>query len=83
MSDPANPWTVARQAPLSIGFSRQDYWSGLDALLQGVFLTQGLQESLKSLVLAGEFLPLVPPGKLVSIAEGTYSEKALLHLSKP
>ena len=23
------PWTVARQAPLSIGFSRQEYWSGL------------------------------------------------------
>ena len=23
------PWTVARQAPLSMGFSRQDYWSGL------------------------------------------------------
>ena len=25
----ANPLTVACQAPLSIGFSRQDYWSGL------------------------------------------------------
>ena len=25
----ANPWTVARQAPLSKGFSRQEYWSGL------------------------------------------------------
>ena len=24
----ATPWTVARQAPLSMGFSRQDYWSG-------------------------------------------------------
>ena len=23
------PWTVALQAPLSIGFSRQEYWSGL------------------------------------------------------
>ena len=26
---PAIPWTVARQAPLSMGFSRQEYWSGL------------------------------------------------------
>ena len=26
---PATPWTVARQAPLSMGFSRQEYWSGL------------------------------------------------------
>ena len=25
----ASPWTVARQAPLSMGFSRQEYWSGL------------------------------------------------------
>ena len=25
----ATPWTVACQAPLSVGFSRQDYWSGL------------------------------------------------------
>ena len=27
MSDSATPWTVARQVPLSIGFSRQEYWS--------------------------------------------------------
>ena len=26
---PATPWTVAHQAPLSMGFSRQEYWSGL------------------------------------------------------
>ena len=25
----ATPWTVACQAPLSMGFSRQEYWSGL------------------------------------------------------
>ena len=25
----ATPWTVTRQAPLSMGFSRQEYWSGL------------------------------------------------------
>ena len=29
MSDCANPWAVAHQAPLSMGFSRQEYWSGL------------------------------------------------------
>ena len=27
------PWTVAYQAPLSMGFSRQEYWSGLSFLL--------------------------------------------------
>ena len=29
MSDSATPWTVARQALLSVGFSRQEFWSGL------------------------------------------------------
>ena len=29
MSDSVIPWTVANQAPLSMGFSKQEYWSGL------------------------------------------------------
>ena len=29
MSDTVIPWTVAHQAPLSVEFSRQEYWSGL------------------------------------------------------
>ena len=29
VSDSATPWTAARQAPLSLGFSRQEHWSGL------------------------------------------------------
>ena len=29
VSDSATPWTVTRQAPLSMGFSRHEYWSGL------------------------------------------------------
>ena len=37
----ATPWTVARQAPLSKGFSRQEYWSQFHFLLQGIFPTQG------------------------------------------
>ena len=28
MSDSATPWAVARQAPLSLGFSRQEHWGG-------------------------------------------------------
>ena len=46
MSDSATPWTVARQAPLSMGFPRQEYWSGLPvssySLFQGIFTTQGV-----------------------------------------
>ena len=34
-------WTVAHQAPLSTGFSSQEYWSGCHSLLQGIFPTQG------------------------------------------
>ena len=40
------PWTVAHQAPLSMGFSRQESWSGCHALLQGIFPTQGLNAGL-------------------------------------
>ena len=35
------PWTIAFQAPLSMGFSRQEYWSGLSCLPHGIFSTQG------------------------------------------
>ena len=38
----ATPWIVALQAPLSMGFPRQEYWSGCPFLIQGIFLTQGL-----------------------------------------
>ena len=37
----ATLWTVACQAPLSMGFSRQEYWVGCHSLPQGIFLTQG------------------------------------------
>ena len=33
------PWTIALQVPLSMGFSRQEYWSGCHFLLQGIFQT--------------------------------------------
>ena len=43
----ATPWTVAYQAPPSIGFSRQEYWSGLPfPSPQGIFPTQGLNPGL-------------------------------------
>ena len=35
------PWTVARQAPLSVGFSGQEYWNGLSFPTPGIFQTQG------------------------------------------
>ena len=41
------PWTVAHQAPLSMGFSRQEYWSGLPFPSPGIFPTQGLNPHLQ------------------------------------
>ena len=47
-------WTVARQAPLSMGFSRQEYWSGLPFPPPGDLPDPGIEfESLVSLALAG------------------------------
>ena len=40
------PWTVTCQAPPSMGFSRQEYWSTLHFLLQGIFPTQGSNSGL-------------------------------------
>ena len=37
----ATPWTATHQAPLSMGFSRQEYWSGLLFPSSGIFRTQG------------------------------------------
>ena len=57
-------WTVAHQAPLSMGFSRQEYWSGLSFLPPGDIPHPGFEPaSLISPALAAGFLPLVPPGK--------------------
>ena len=42
----ATPWTIAHQAPLSIGFSRQKHWIGLPCPSPGIFLTQGLNPHL-------------------------------------
>ena len=50
------PWTVACQAPLSMGFSRQEYWSGLSCPPPGDLANPGIkQASLTSLALAGKF----------------------------
>ena len=50
------PWTVAHQAPLSRGFSRHGYWSGLPCLSPGDLPNPGIKpESLKSPVSAGRF----------------------------
>ena len=54
VSDSATLWTVAHQAPLSMGFSRQEYWSGLPCLSPGDLPSLPRDEP-SSLALVGEF----------------------------
>ena len=60
MSDSLQPlWTVARQAPLSLGFPRQEYWSGLPFLLLGDLPNPGTELlSLMSPASAGGFFTI-------------------------
>ena len=43
------PWTVAYQAPLSMGFSRQEYWSGLPFPSPGEFPDPGIEPGFPAL----------------------------------
>ena len=60
--------TVACQAPLSMGFTRQEYWRGLPCLPTGDLPDPGIEPTLLCLLhwQAGS-LPLVPRGKTLSI----------------
>ena len=58
------PWTVARQAPPSMGFLRQEYWSGLPFLPLGDLPDPGVEPApLESPAVAGGLLTTAPPGK--------------------
>ena len=58
----ATPWTVACQVTLSMGFPRQEYWSGLQFPSPGALPDPGIR-SLVSPASAGEFFTTEPPGK--------------------
>ena len=55
------PWTVARQAPLSMGFSRQEYWSGFPFPSPGDLPDPGVKPA--SPVLQADSFSSEPPGK--------------------
>ena len=59
-----SPWTIACQAPLSMKFSRQEYWSGLPFPIPGDIPNPGIEPaSLTSPALASRFFTTAPPGK--------------------
>ena len=55
------PWTVARQVPLSVGFSRQEIWRGLPFPHPGDLPNPGIEPW--SPALQADSLPTEPPGK--------------------
>ena len=59
----ATPWTVAHQAPPSMGFSRQEYWSGMPFPSPGDLPDSGIEP--RSPSLQADALTSEPPGKLL------------------
>ena len=64
----ATPWTVAYQASPSMGFSRQEYRSGLPFPSPGDLPDPGIK--LRSLALQADSLPSEPPGKPMYLLSG-------------
>ena len=65
----ATPWTIARQAPLSMGFPREEYWSELPFPSPGDLPDPEIKPS--SPALAGGFFTTEPPGKPLYIYEAS------------
>ena len=63
VSDSETTLTVAHQAPLSLEFSRQEYWSRLPYPPPGALPHPEIKPTSPTSALAGGSLPLVPPGK--------------------
>ena len=59
MSDSATPWTVACQAPLSMGFPRQEYWSELPFPSPGGLLNPGMELTSVSPAMQVDSLPAI------------------------
>ena len=55
------PWTITYQTPLSMGFSKQEYWSGFPFLSPGDLPDPGIKP--RSPALQADALPSEPPGK--------------------
>ena len=69
------PWTVARQAPLSIGFSKQECWTGLPFPSPGDLPNPGIEPT--SPALEGGLFTAEPPGKPSQLSEQQFTCKAV------
>ena len=83
MSDSfANPQTIASQAPLSVGFSREEYWSGLPCTPLGDLPDPGIKPtSLMSPALADGFFTIIATWDSLAfclfLKDGFFGERVL------
>ena len=76
----ATPWTVACQAPPFMGFSRQEYWSGLSFPSPGDLPDPGIETGASAL--EADTLPSEPPGKSsITYVYTVSAEKAMANHS--
>ena len=76
-------WTIAHQALLSKGFSRQEYWSGLHVLFQGIFPAQGSNPHLLRLLHCRQILCCWATGKVsVQFSNSVVSDSLWPHESQ-
>ena len=79
-------WTVAHQTPLSMEFSRQEYWSRLPFTSQGDLPDPGIEpKSLEFPALPGRFFTIAPSGKPQNVYIFTYdlvSYPQIAHIQK-
>ena len=78
VSNSVTPWTVAHQAPLSMEFSRQEYWSGLPCPPSGNLPNPGIKPG--SPTLQAESLPSGPRGKAVFMIKCCLNIQILISL---
>ena len=80
------PWTVACQGPLSMGFSKQEYWSRLPCPPPGDLPSPGIKPG--SPAMQADPLPSEPPGKpitleIITFATGIVQIKKMRHTVDP
>ena len=73
-------WTVARQAPLSMGYSSQEYWSGLPSTPPRHLPNPGMEPDFPAL--AGGFFTIEPPANSLYLHENTFISHKILNSLK-
>ena len=75
------PWTVAYQAPMSMGSSRQEYWSGLPFPSPGDLPNPGIEP--RSPALQADALPSEPQGKSIRQERGLRNHTSVSIIQNP